>query len=155
MALLECGPGDERKLRLDTLYDLVTKVDEKLRDREDMSKLRQDVLETAMDGLNKVSRSAETSALADRSIGVAHQRMGDIYEMMSRTEETVRQYKLSLAIFDRLVDEEPDNDWMPLNQTVSYDKPSNAASRTTRHSKSSPTWSRSGNTPSFSSSCRS
>jgi serine/threonine-protein kinase len=114
--------SQQRKLTLDTLYSLVTKVEDKLRGKEDMNDLRKDILKTAMDGLNSVSRSAEGAAFADRSMGVAMQRMGDVYEQMGQTEEALRQYKLSLTLFDRLAPQEPQNDWIPWNRAVSFDK---------------------------------
>jgi tetratricopeptide (TPR) repeat protein len=113
--------GSQRVLALNTLRDLIVKVEEKLRDKVEMTDLRRDILATAMEGLNQVSRSAETTPLSDRSMGVALQRMGDICEQMGRTEEAIRQYKLSVGIFDRLARQEPGNDWIPWNLAVSYD----------------------------------
>jgi tetratricopeptide (TPR) repeat protein len=75
-----------------------------------------------MDGLKQVSRSAETSPVADRSMGVALQRMGDVYEQLGRTQETIRLYEQSLKIFDRLAAGEPDNDWLPWNRAISFDR---------------------------------
>ncbi len=114
--------GEQRKLALETLYSLVTQVEEKLRDKEGMSQLRKEVLQTALDGLKKVSRSAETSAFADRSMGVALQRMGDVYAQLGQNQETARLYEQSVKIFDRLAVQEPDNDWLPWNCAVSFDK---------------------------------
>jgi serine/threonine-protein kinase len=114
--------GEQRKLALETLYTLIRNVEDKLRDREGMSALRQEILTTALDGLKKVSRSAETAAFADRSMGVALQRMGDVYEQLGRTEETIRLYQQSLKIFERLQAQEPENDWLPWNSAISLDK---------------------------------
>jgi tetratricopeptide (TPR) repeat protein len=100
----------------------VTQVEDKLRDREGMADLRKGILKTAMDGLKQVSQSVEKAPLADRSMGVALQRMGDVYEQMGQTEEAIRQHRLSLAIFERLEANEPQNDWLPWNRAVSYDK---------------------------------
>jgi serine/threonine-protein kinase len=114
--------GEQRTLALNTLYGLVTKVEDKLRDKENMNDLRQDILKTALEGLGKVSKSVETAPIVDRSMGVALQRMGDNYEQMGQTEEAVRLYRSSLEIFRRLQPEQPRNDWIPWNQAVSYDK---------------------------------
>src|SRR6516225_507485 len=100
---------EQRKLSLDTLYSLVRHVDEKLLDKEGMADLRKDILKTALDGLKKVSHSAEGAGFADRTIGVAQQKMGDIYEKMGQTEETFNEYNASLKIFERLLVEEPNN----------------------------------------------
>ncbi len=114
--------GEQRKLALETLYTLVTDVEHKLSDKAGLSDLRQSILNTAMDGLNKVSRSAETAALADRSMGVALQRMGDVLEGLGKSDEAFRQYQLSLKIFDRLAREAPKNDWIDWNRAISFDK---------------------------------
>jgi tetratricopeptide (TPR) repeat protein len=84
--------------------------------------LRQDIIKTAMDGLQQVSRSAENAPLADRSVGVAHQRMGDIHEQVGETEEAIRQYNLSLAIFDKLLAQDPSDAKAKFAASVSYDK---------------------------------
>jgi tetratricopeptide (TPR) repeat protein len=47
--------------------------------------------------------------------------MGDIYEKMGQTEEAFNQYLSSLKIFERLLVEEPNNDWIPWNCAVSFD----------------------------------
>jgi len=75
-----------------------------------------------MNGLDKVSRSAENSALVDRSMGVALQRMADVYLDMGKTEDAFAKYEASLKIFDRLRAEEATNDWIKWNRAVSYDK---------------------------------
>jgi serine/threonine-protein kinase len=112
----------QRTLALNTLYSLVTKVEDKLREAEGMNTLREDILTTATDGLEKVSKSVETAKVVDRSMGVAQQRMGDLYEQMGKTEQAMAVHKDSLKTFDRLAQEEPENDWLPWNQAVSYDK---------------------------------
>jgi serine/threonine-protein kinase len=114
--------GDQRKLALETLYSLVTKVEDQLRDKHDMADLRKEILQSAMDGLGKVSRTIESAAIADRSMGVALQRMGDICEQAGETEQAVQLFQQSLRIFDKLEANEPPNDWIPWNQAVSFDK---------------------------------
>jgi serine/threonine-protein kinase len=113
--------GEQRTLALNTLYSLVTKVDDRL-DRVGMSQLRKDILDTAIEGLGKVSKTVENAKMVDRSMGVAFQRMGDLHERLGKTEEAERLHKLSLKIFTKLQLEEPDNDWLPWNQAVSFDK---------------------------------
>jgi serine/threonine-protein kinase len=112
--------SEQRKLSLDTLYSVVTEVDQKLRDRPDMLALRQELLKTAMAGLEKVSRTAENATFADRSVGVAFQRMGDIYLAAGKSIEGRKQYQLSLPIFERLMVSDPDEDWNRWNAAISY-----------------------------------
>jgi serine/threonine-protein kinase len=126
--------GEQRTLALNTLYGMITKFEEKLHDKEEMSDLRKELLEMAMQGLNQVSRSVENAALADRSMGLALQRVGDYYYQMGRTEEALKQVNLSLDIFRKLEREEPQNDWLPWNSAISYD----ALARITRELKGDP-----------------
>jgi serine/threonine-protein kinase len=112
--------GEQRKLALDTLHGTVTKVEEKLRDRADMNDLRKDIVSTAMAGLEKVSKSADTAAFADRSMGVALQRMGDIFLAAGDTKKGRERYEKTLPIFDRLMITDPDEDWNRWNAAISY-----------------------------------
>jgi serine/threonine-protein kinase len=112
----------QRTIMLGSLYGMITKVEDKLRDKEDMSDLRKGLLETGMDGLRQVEQAFGKSTLVDRSMGVAYQRLGDIYESVGKTDETMRLYKQSLVVFERLEKEEPDNDWLPWNRAISYDR---------------------------------
>lgn len=113
------------KLAVNNLYVWVTEVEEKLRDRPDLANLRQELVSTGMDGLKKIdglAKDAGTVGQAFRTMGVAHQRMGDILEGKGKTEEAFSKYQLSLEYFERLGKEEPNNDWIPWNFAVSYDK---------------------------------
>jgi serine/threonine-protein kinase len=112
--------SEQRKLAIDTLGTLVTQVEEKLRDRPDMLALRQEIVETAMGGFDKVSRTSEHAGRIDNSMGIAYQRMGDIFLQVGRTKEGKRQYELSLQTFERLMVSNPDEDWYRWNAAISY-----------------------------------
>jgi serine/threonine protein kinase len=114
--------SEQRKLALETLYTVIRHVEEKLRDAEGMQGLRKEVLQTALDGLKKVSRSAQTAAFADRSMGVALQRMADVYEQLGQTEDALKLYEQSVTIFEKLAASEPENDWLPWNMAISFDR---------------------------------
>jgi serine/threonine-protein kinase len=113
--------GQQALLALNTIYDVVTKADEKLRTRAEMGPLRRDLLELSMKRLDQISRNAATSNTADRTMGVALQRMASFYEQMGRTDEQVRVIERSLEIFNRLIKEQPEQDWNKFNAAVSYD----------------------------------
>jgi eukaryotic-like serine/threonine-protein kinase len=110
------------KVALETMYKVVSDVEEKLRDKADMLELRKAVVKAATEGLDKLLPSPENAGLADRTRGIAHQRVGDVLERVGQTEEAIRQYKQSLEIFDRLAVREPNNDWLPWNKAVGCDK---------------------------------
>jgi serine/threonine-protein kinase len=106
---------------LNTIYDVVTKAEENLRPRAEMGGLRKELLELAMKNLDQIAVDATNSKLADRTMGVALQRMGNFYEQMGNTEKGIEAYRRSLEIFSRLMQIQPEEDWNPFNLAVSYD----------------------------------
>jgi tetratricopeptide (TPR) repeat protein len=113
---------EQRKLSLDTLHTVVTKVEEQLHDKPDMRTLRKEVLETAMAGLDKVAKSAQGSVLADRSMGIAVQRMGDMYLQLGESDKAMELYKRSLEIYDKLPTDTAEGDWVLWNSAISSEK---------------------------------
>jgi serine/threonine-protein kinase len=111
----------QANLALNTIYDVVTKAEENLRPRAEMGALRKELLELAMKNLDQIARDATNSKLADRTMGVALQRMGNFYEQMGNTEKGIETYRRSLEIFRRLMQDQPDEDWNSFNLAVSYD----------------------------------
>jgi serine/threonine-protein kinase len=113
--------GEQAQLALGTIYDVVTTADEKLSTKAEMGPLRRDLLELAMKRLDQISRNAATSGTADRTMAVALQRMATFYEQMGMTDQEARVLERSLEIFNRLVQEQPDEDWNKFDATISYD----------------------------------
>src|SRR5262249_22351245 len=58
---------------------------------------------------------------ADRTMGVALQRMGSFYGQMGMTDQQVLVIRRSLEIFDRLMAEELKEDWNRFDAAISYD----------------------------------
>ncbi len=112
---------EQRVLALETLNKVVTQVEEQLRDRSELNDLRQSVLSLALDGLDQVSRTDESADLADRSIGAAHQRMGDILTRAGKADEALGQYEKALVIFEKLLKEDKNNDLARWNSALTYD----------------------------------
>ena len=114
--------NEQRTLALDTLYSLVTSVESKFQDRADLSDLQTEILQDALNGLQKVSRTAEISGRADRTVGVAYQRMAAILNKMGKTEEAIEQHRNALEIFEPLMETDPSDDWARWNAAISYDR---------------------------------
>jgi tetratricopeptide (TPR) repeat protein len=112
---------EQRVLALETLNKVVTQVEQELRDRSELNDLRQSVLSLALDGLDQVSRTDENADLADRSIGAAHQRMGEILTRAGKADEALSQYQKALGIFERLLKEDKNNDLARWNSALTYD----------------------------------
>src|SRR5215831_1543646 len=91
----------QAQLALSTIYQVVTETDEKLRPIAGTGALRKQLLESAMKNLDEISRTAATSGTADRTMGVALQRMSTFYEQMGATDKEVEALDRSLQIFER------------------------------------------------------
>jgi len=114
--------SQQAQLALGTVYDVVTAADETLSRRPDMGPLRKQLLEIAMKNLDKISRDAATSKTADRTMGVALQRMGSFYTLYGSVDETSKIFQRSLEIFQRLMQEDPNQDWNAFDAAISYDE---------------------------------
>jgi serine/threonine-protein kinase len=113
---------DQANLTVKTFYQVVVELQNQLRDRPDMQKLRAKLLEDALAGLNEVAKSAENSNLLRRTLGGAYQRMGDLALEMGQTDEAGRQYDRALSIFEQLADLDPQDDVSKWNLAVTYEK---------------------------------
>lgn len=114
--------ADQSQLALDTLYHQMTKVDEKLTDRSDLSDLRQVLLADAINGVNQVQESPGTKSLIGRIEGVGYQRMADVFQKRGLTQEASDQHQQALAIFEKLIEINDHDDWAKWNAAISYDQ---------------------------------
>jgi serine/threonine protein kinase len=111
----------QAQLALDTIYQVVTNTDEKLGTVAGTGELRKDLIESAMKNLDGISRTAATAAWADRTTGVALQRMAAFYEQMGMSNQETEVLQRSLQIFNRLMKEDPNQDWNIFDASISYD----------------------------------
>jgi serine/threonine protein kinase/tetratricopeptide (TPR) repeat protein len=88
-------------LTLDTLDKLVVEAQEQLRDQPTTLKLRENLLHTAVAGLERVAGEARGTR-ANRSIAEARTRLGDIYLMLGKTAEARQQYEQARTIDESL-----------------------------------------------------
>jgi tetratricopeptide (TPR) repeat protein/tRNA A-37 threonylcarbamoyl transferase component Bud32 len=95
-------------LTFDTLDKLIREVQEQLYDQPATAKLRENLLHTALAGLERVNREAR-GGRADRGIARAHDRLGDVYLALGRTAEARQQYEQARAIVDTLLAAEPES----------------------------------------------
>ncbi len=112
----------QAQLALDTIYLVVTDADDRLRNIAGTGELRKELIQAAMKNLDQISRNAATANWADRTMGVALQRMGDFYAQMGMTTEQIQVENQALTIFRRLMKEQPNEQWIPWNIAVSLDK---------------------------------
>ena len=111
----------QAQLALDTIYQVVTHADDQLRNLDGTLELRKQLMQDAMKNLDQISRNAATANWADRTMGVALQRMGDFYAQMGMATQQEQVENQALAIFRRLQKEQPNEQWIPWNIAVSLD----------------------------------
>jgi tetratricopeptide (TPR) repeat protein len=113
---------EQANLAVKTFYQVVVELQNQLRDRPDMQKLREKLLSDALAGLNEVAKNAENSNLLLRTLGGAYQRMGDVALEMGQTAEAGKQYDRALAIFEQLAALDAADDVGKWNLAVMYEK---------------------------------
>ena len=93
-------------LTFETLNTLVHEVQDQLEDRPALQELRQNLLKTALAGLERVARGAETSRVRGSTIA-ALQRLGDLYLVLGRVKEAQQTFDRSRALAEAWLGEEP------------------------------------------------
>jgi serine/threonine protein kinase len=111
----------QAQLAIETVYQVVTTTDEKLRPIAELSPLRKELLQLAMKQLDQISKDLVASGKADRIMGVELQRMGRFYDQMGETQKEIVVIERSLKIFDRLIAEHPEEDWNKFNLAFCYE----------------------------------
>jgi hypothetical protein len=113
---------EQANLAVKTFYQVVVELQNQLRDRPDMQKLREKLLKDALAGLHVVAKNAENSTLLLRTLDGAYQRMGDVGLELGQTAEAGRQYDRALAIFAQLAALDPADEVGKWNLAVMYEK---------------------------------
>jgi tetratricopeptide (TPR) repeat protein len=113
--------GQQAKVAMETVYQVVTTADEKLRPFAELGPLRKELLQLAMKQLDQISKELVASGKADQTMGIALQRMGRFYDQMGETQKQVQVMERSLEIFDRLMVEHPEAEWNKENAAISHD----------------------------------
>jgi serine/threonine protein kinase/tetratricopeptide (TPR) repeat protein len=98
----------QRDLALSAFKNLVFDVQEKLEETPTTRPLRQKLLAKALRGLDKIAKTAEV-ATPNLSRAVAHQKLGNIFRQIGRTQEAVHHYDQARVLAERLIAESPEN----------------------------------------------
>jgi tetratricopeptide (TPR) repeat protein len=111
----------QAKLALQTVLDMATTADEKLRPVAELGPLRKELLQLAVKQLPQISKDAVESGKVDRTMGISLQRIGSYYGQMGQTELQTQVIERSLKIFTRLMEEQPQEDWNKFNAAISHE----------------------------------
>jgi serine/threonine-protein kinase len=114
--------NEQGRLAVNSLYTVVTRVQQQLRTQPRNQKLRQQLLADAFAGLEKVVTGAGDVPLTRRTRSAAHQHMGDISRELGRNEAALEHYREARKIIEAMAAQAPGDQVTRWNQAVVYDK---------------------------------
>jgi hypothetical protein len=79
----------QSELAVDAMFTLAARAQDRLQRRPELQALRAELLDEAVAVLGRIERSSDNSALVDRGVAIAHQRMGDLLRDTGRTADAV------------------------------------------------------------------
>jgi tetratricopeptide (TPR) repeat protein len=101
---------EQRNLALEAHVNLVGGVHDRLVDTPGTLALRKELLEAAVTGLQKVVGESNDTTDANRTLFLAHQRLGEAYLVLGRTDDARRELELAHRIAAAVAEREPTND---------------------------------------------
>lgn len=101
--------SEQAQLALSTLRSVVFDIQRELKGRMGMQYLRQRLLDKARSGLDRVAVTAQTSASADYVMATALVEIGEIYQIVGRTDEALDFIGRGLILFQQLERDAPDD----------------------------------------------
>ena len=96
------------KLALRSFGTLIDEVQNQIGDQPGSQALKLKLLETALEGLDKVAKSDEDSRLLGQSMAAAYMRIGQLFQQSGQSEKAFAQYEKCHAIVKALADRDPD-----------------------------------------------
>jgi eukaryotic-like serine/threonine-protein kinase len=114
--------GEQADLAIDALKAMVGDVQKRLGNKPESAALRNDLLEAALERLNRVLRTGERAGLSGRVMASAAVQIGDIELQLGRLTEGVRRYRDALAIATGLAAAEPNSDLARGNLALIHSK---------------------------------
>ena len=118
---------EQSQLALTTLKSVVLNISRKLNAVPGASEVRQALLKTSIDGLNKVARTLDTRTESERHLAIAHNDIGRTYllagnvEGTDSTAEALRHYQKANEISAKLAELNPDDPELQRDLSVSYE----------------------------------
>jgi serine/threonine protein kinase/tetratricopeptide (TPR) repeat protein len=99
----------QSQLSLTTLQLLVDKVQRQLDQVPGMQDLKKSLLQTAVEGLDKVAANYENSPSVEATRLAAHYQMGNLFRQMGASLQAVREFERAYEVAQRRADAEPQN----------------------------------------------
>ncbi len=98
----------QRQIAIESLNSLVTKVQSELASRPGTIKLRESILQTALDGLQRVTQQGDSTSLEHTTI-VAFFRKGEILDLLGKTSEAVLEFEHAAQLARKAMAASPSN----------------------------------------------
>src|SRR5262249_53762687 len=110
----------QSNLALLSIHTLVGQVQQQIGDEPGMQPLKLKLLETALDGLDKVAKSDEDARLLGQTIAGTYMQTGFVFQQMGQTEKAFAQYEKCHQITQALLEKDPDGDVALSNVAASH-----------------------------------
>jgi len=110
----------QSKLALRSFGTLIDEVQKQIDDSPGTQPLKLKLLETALEGLDKVAKSDEDSRLLGQTMAAAYMRVGQIFQQMGQSEKAFAQYQKCHEIIKALAARDPDGPVAQANLAATY-----------------------------------
>ncbi|MFM7844143.1 MAG: hypothetical protein ACKPEY_07940, partial [Planctomycetota bacterium] len=108
----------QSRLSLTTLQLLVDKVQRQLDQVPGMQELKKSLLQTAVEGLDKVADNYDESPSVESTRLAAHYQMANLFRQLGASQQAVREFQRAYEVAQRRADAEPQNAASQENLTV-------------------------------------
>jgi serine/threonine protein kinase/tetratricopeptide (TPR) repeat protein len=101
--------AEQRKLALDTVRDVLLRVDELMKNDAKLAPLRIEIIRRMLEDVDRIRDHANKNPLEDRTEAIAYSRMGEIYFKTNRIRDSLEWYQKGYKVLKTLSDENPKN----------------------------------------------
>ena len=108
----EAIASEQAKLALESLGLFIDKMQRQLGNTPGVQDLRKDLLETALDGLDRVTKESGTESKMQAMMANAYLKMGIILTEFNRSKEAATYFERCYAITKNELGKQPDNDFL-------------------------------------------
>ena len=116
----EAIANEQAKLAIDTLGLLVNKVQVQLKDTPGVQDLRKDLLETALDGLDRVAKKAGTESKMQGMMADAYLKMGIVLNEFGKSKEAGNYFERCYDLTTAELRKHPDDDLLKERLALSF-----------------------------------
>jgi eukaryotic-like serine/threonine-protein kinase len=101
--------AEQRRLALDTIRDVLLRVDELMKNDARLAPLRIEIIRRMLDDVDRVRDHAQKNPLEDRTEAIAHIRMGEIYYRANRIQDAAEWLGKAHRLLKAAADDAPND----------------------------------------------